>query len=74
MKEINNNIYSKDKFPEYETRVKVEVVDREYDDYNFDIYSSKKHCQIMTTCFSKRFIDFVTSVSAFVKSPKLLRL
>ena len=37
------------------------------------IYSSKKQCQLMTSCFSKRFINFVTSVSAFVKSPELLR-
>ena len=41
--------------------------------YVQDCDSSKNQCQTMTICFSKHFIDFVTSVSVFVKSPELLR-
>ena len=46
MKEINDNIYSKDKFPEYETRVKVEIVTEDYDRYYFDVYTD---CTDITT-------------------------
>ena len=48
MKEINNNIYSKDKFPEYETRVKVEIVIEDYNVYCFDIFSDCTDVETIT--------------------------
>ena len=50
MKEINDNIYSKDKFPDYKTRVKVkvEIVTEDYNVYCFDIFSDCTDVETIT--------------------------
>lgn len=64
MKTINGHSYSKSEFPEYKTRVKINIVDKKDEDHNIDIYTTKKyntHCSECKATFKYQFLSDVKS-------------
>ena len=49
MKIINNNKYSRKSFDGYKLRVKIEIIDNEGNDHNYDIYTTQTHLQNIRT-------------------------
>lgn len=49
MKDINGNKYSRESFEDYKLRVKIEIIDIDNNEYNFDIYTTQTYLQKIRT-------------------------
>ena len=62
MKEINGEDYSRESFEDYELRVKVEIVDKDGKDHNFDIYTTEKDVNVVSDNLSNITTKKVTKL------------